>query len=360
MTNNRIDALTGIRGIAALWVLLHHLVSQYPLQNKLPIWVEHIAEKGWLGVDLFFILSGFVIAYVHHNDFVSQVSISKTRQFMVKRIARIYPVHLLTTVSLIPIYFGAKWAFGYHSPVDAFSLQKLLYSLSLTNGFGFHDSLGWNAPSWSVSSEFLAYLTFPFLATLLLRKQLSVLSCFILIAIIFTITTSIGWLSTDNNGYIAGWEWVALRVLSEFIFGMLIFQLYRLNLKAHFGTLAILASAIIIYMSIVNAHSRWDWVMILSFGLLIYALSNSEHLISKFLSGGKMKYLGEISYSIYLCHGVVFMVFNSALPKLLPNEGGLMLLLPITIYIVSTLLVAHFMYKLVEIPAQAYLKKKWL
>jgi len=360
MTKNRIDALTGIRGIAALWVLLHHLVSQYPLQGKLPVLVEHIAEKGWLGVDLFFILSGFVIAYVHHKDFATQVTGNTMKQFMVKRIARIYPVHLLTTLSLVPIYFGAKWAFGYDSPVNAFSLEKLLYSVSLTNGFGFHDSLGWNAPSWSVSSEFLAYLAFPFLAALLLRKQLSALLCFALIAVIFIITTSIGWVLTDKNSYIAGWEWVSVRVLSEFIFGMLIFQLYRLNFKAPFWLFAILSALVIVYMSVINAHSRWDWVMVLTFGVLIYSLTNSEHGVSRFLASANMKYLGEISYSIYLCHGVVFMVFNSALPKLLPSGEGLFLLIPILIYVVLTLIVAHFMYKLVEIPAQAYLKKRLL
>ena len=102
----------------------------------------------------------------------------------------------------------------------------------------------------------------------------------------------------------------------------------------------------------------------IGFGMLVFF---SFSINRKLYSTRILKYpiqlicfIGINSYSIYLCHGVVFMVFNSALPKLLPNKGGLMLLLPITIYIVSTLLVAHFMYKLVEIPAQAYLKKKWL
>jgi peptidoglycan/LPS O-acetylase OafA/YrhL len=149
-----------------------------------------------------------------------------------------------------------------------------------------------------------------------------------------------------------------MRVLSEFIFGMLIFQLYRLNFKAPFWLFAIVSALIIVYMSVINTHSRWDWVMVLTFGVLIYALTNSEHGVSRFLASANMKYLGEISYSIYLCHGVVFMVFNSALPKLLPSGEGIFLLIPVLIYVVVTLIVAHYMYKLVEIPAQAYLKKR--
>ena len=360
MNQSRIDALTGIRGIAALWVLVHHLVTQYPLQDKLPVFVTHIAEKGWLGVDLFFILSGFVIAFVHNKDFKTHIDIHTVKNFLIKRIARIYPVHLVTTLSLIPIYLAAKWSFGYSSPIDAFSLNKLLYSLTLTNGFGFQDSIGWNAPSWSVSSEFLAYLTFPFLAALFLQKQLSIKASLGWIILIFIVTTSIGWFQTDKARYIAGWQWVSLRVLSEFMFGIFIFQIYRLNLKAPFSVLAFISSVIIITMSVTNTESHWDWIMILSFGLLIYSLTNTQHNISRFLSKNKMIYLGEISYSIYLCHGIIFMILNSAFKKTIPDNNGFMLVFSLCIYIITPIIIAHFMYKYVELPAQSYLKKKFL
>ena len=312
-----------------------------------------IAKKGWLGVDLFFILSGFIISYVHHKDFTTHISDHNFKQFMIRRIARIYPVHLLTTLALIPIFLIAKWVFNYSSGVNAFSIEKLIYSLTLTNGFGFSDSLGWNTPSWSISSEFLAYTAFPFLAILLLRKQFSAIKCLALITTIFFITTVIGWTITDQQSYIAGWGWTPVRVLSEFMFGMLLFQLYRLNLAAPNSLLAIMATSIIIAMSIINSDSRWDFLMILSFGLLIYALTDPNHLLSKFLGSNKMRYLGKISYSIYLCHGVVFMVLNNVLPKLLPHIS---ILLASCVYVVTTLIIAHLTYYFVEVPAQSWLK----
>ncbi len=360
MNQIRIDALTGIRGIAALWVLVHHLVTQYPLQDKLPVVVTHIAGKGWLGVDLFFILSGFVIAFVHNKDFKTRIENHTVKNFLIKRIVRIYPVHLATTLSLIPIYFAAKWSFGYSSPIDAFSLNKLLYSLTLTNGFGFQDSLGWNVPSWSISSEFLAYLTFPFLAALFLRRQLSFIVSLGGITLIFIVTTSIGWFQTDKATYIVGWQWVSLRVLSEFMFGIFIFQIYRLNLRAPFSVLALISLVIIITMSVTNTESRWDWVMILSFGLLIYALTNTQHYISRFLSKNKMIYLGEISYSIYLCHGIIFMILNTAFKKTIPDNNELLFVFSLCIYIITPIIIAHYMYKYIEIPAQSYLKSKFL
>ena len=137
-------------------------------------------------------------------------------------VLRIYPVHLVTTLALVPIFLLASTLFNYHSPADAFSLSKLLFSISLTNGFGLENSVGWNAPSWSVSSEFFAYLCFPFLAALLFRASLSMLQCFAIMAAVFALTISLGWGLTDRQSYFAGWQFVLLRVLSEFLVGMLI------------------------------------------------------------------------------------------------------------------------------------------
>ena len=163
MNRRQIKALTVLRGFAALWVLLHHIVNQYPLKGALPDWVEYVAMKGWLGVDLFFILSGFVISYVHQNDFREGITPAGWKRFMVLRFSRVYPVHVALTVALIPIYLIASNFFHYQSPADAFTLSKLFYSLSLTNGLGIPNSIGWNSPSWSVGSEAFVYLLFPFL-----------------------------------------------------------------------------------------------------------------------------------------------------------------------------------------------------
>lgn len=360
MDNKRIDSLTGIRGIAALWVLFHHLVTQYPLQGKLPHWVLNIADKGWLGVDLFFVLSGFVIAYVHHKDFALGVTRPSWQRFMLLRIARVYPVHLFTTLALVPIVLAAQALFDYQSFVDAFSSTKMLFSLTLTNGIGIPDSLGWNAPSWSVSSEFFAYLCFPLLALFLFKRQLALVECLLIILALFSFTVALGWGVSGFESYFAGWQWVGLRVISEFTFGMVLFQLYRLKLNLRFDFLATLAVVIIVVMSVVNTHSRWDWVMILAFGLLVYVLAQPSNWVSRGLSRRLAVYLGEVSYSIYLCHGVVFMVLNQVLQKLMPDVSGVELMVPIVVYLVVTLVVAYCTYRWVEVPAQRWIKSRFI
>lgn len=154
-----IGALTGIRGFAALWVVLHHALSAYPFLSNHFI-ITNFLQKGWLGVDLFFILSGFVISFVHQYEFTT-LRFYRFKIFLLLRLSRIYPAHLIMLLSLIPIVCIAQFLFHYHSPIDQFSLSKFFYSLFVLNGWGFSASDGWNVPSWSVSSEWFAYLCFP-------------------------------------------------------------------------------------------------------------------------------------------------------------------------------------------------------
>ena len=98
--------------------------------------------------------------------------------------------------------------------------------------------------------------------------------------------------------------------------------------------------------------------MIMAFGLLLFSLTDNNHFASRWLSGSVAVYLGKISYSVYLCHGVVFMVLNSAFGRLLPDWSGVALSVPIAAYIGVSILAAHITYTFIEVPAQAWLKQR--
>ena len=154
----QIGALTGIRGLAAIWVALLHASSYVLLDNALSSSVVNIIKRGWLGVDLFFVLSGFVISYVHQSDF-ARLGVKEYARFLKLRLARIYPAHLVSTLLLIPMVLGAMFFSPYHfsdEVQESYSVEKLGYSLALLNGWGFPNSIGWNIPSWSVGSEWCA------------------------------------------------------------------------------------------------------------------------------------------------------------------------------------------------------------
>lgn len=365
MAKQHISALTGIRGFAALWVMVHHLVLQYPLKGQSYPWLEQLAERGWLGVDLFFILSGFVISYAHQDDFKQGISFTDWKRFMFLRLIRIYPVHFATTMLLIPVALGAVYLFEYTSPVDAFSLSKLVHSLTLTNGLGIPDSVGWNAPSWSVGSEAFAYLVFPWFTLLLLgRNQPTYINLTLITAILVT-TTYIGWDLSDGKRYFGNWPTTLLRISSEFIIGCLLFNICQKTTAKFATTCSIIGAVMIGSLIVVEIPNRWDVLYLIAFALLIYGVSSDEGPVSKLLGTDRCIYLGEISYSVYLCHGIVFMILNQIFSKLittsiLASYGTIALITSTLMFILSTWLVSHLMYHLVERRARSYLKHRFL
>lgn len=100
-------SLTGIRGVAALWVMLFHIGQGIPGYSLLP-WLtgSSFIENGFRGVDLFFILSGFIMMHVHAQDFT--VFCRRTLwDFMIMRCIRIYPVHLVVLLSILAVVIAS-------------------------------------------------------------------------------------------------------------------------------------------------------------------------------------------------------------------------------------------------------------
>lgn len=360
MSRKHIKSLTGIRGFAALWVFLHHITTQYPFENSLPAWLKSFADKGWLGVDLFFVLSGFIISYVHQNDFNKGITYDSCKRFIILRFARVYPVHFATTIALIPIYLLSVQFFNYYSPVDAFSIPKLLYSLSLTNGLGITNSVGWNSPSWSVGSEAFAYLLFPILTFFILRYRISIITNFIACIIIFAITTTIGWHLSDGQRYFSSWEMNLLRITSEFLIGCFLFNIFKQDIKLKLWILADISFIGIMILTIFNIPSCYDMLFIIAFGCLILGLSEDKGLLANILQKKSSIYLGEISYSIYLCHGIVFMVLNALLQKILDVNIVWHYVIAAFLYVLVTWASSHIVYSYIEVKARNYLKEKLL
>jgi peptidoglycan/LPS O-acetylase OafA/YrhL len=156
--------LTGIRGVAAVWVFIYHFREYYfglfPQLRKF----DFILSNGHFGVDLFFCLSGFILGYVYFNE-LSNPSINsraaKVKSYFLKRFARVYPLYFLTSCIAGIFYFaGVKFGhvFNNESPSN-FSLISVI-----SNFIGIQTWVGYpslNGPAWSVSAELFAYLYFP-------------------------------------------------------------------------------------------------------------------------------------------------------------------------------------------------------
>ncbi len=156
-TRQEISDLTCCRGLFAAWVFIYHvnLHAQFSLGPA-----ARLIQRGYLGVDGFFVLSGLILARVHPE--LSR-STATARRFWGKRLARVYPVHLAIIVLLSVLLLAGLSAGIAPQDPTRFTLGSLIENLLLIQGWGLGDGWSWNYPSWSVSTEWAGYLLFPFL-----------------------------------------------------------------------------------------------------------------------------------------------------------------------------------------------------
>lgn len=164
-----IGALTGIRFVAAAWVVLFHI----QLFNDGAFGpLEPFVRQGDLGVDLFFLLSGFVLAHNYLDHLGPSPSIPDAGRFLWARLSRIWPLYMVAILlggALLAIRQGA---FG-TTPKVPLTLGKFLEQVVMIQQWRAYDVpySSWTGPAWSISAEWLAYLCFPVLAILVWRLQ---------------------------------------------------------------------------------------------------------------------------------------------------------------------------------------------
>lgn len=367
-----IKSLTSLRGIAALVVVVHHF-SYYGLPktgSTLSVYSDFFLN-GYLWVDFFFILSGFIMTHVYAEDFYLKVSLNHYRAYLFSRFARIYPLHifiisLFSGLEIIKLFLLNTSAF-----TGKFNLTALFANIFLLQAFDLKcppllwcDTY-WNEPAWSISVEFLIYCIFPFLLLFLLRNNIKndlVIYIFTLLAILLLITFTRGNLDT-----IIGIPSIA-RCGLECILGIITYKVYRRgNYKKYFNLnlLAIIAITwIILIMHYYWHHFRnlHDWLILPAFSLLILAVSiNNNGVISKILNSQLMLYIGTISYSIYMVHWFFqellkffwFYKFHDAFGKGFTEYQALTSL---GVFFMIILLAASLTYRFVEVPTRNFLK----
>jgi len=296
-----IAPLTGIRGFAALWVVLFHArgtVSEIPALR----WIEPVVWWGYLGVDLFTFLSGFIISYMY-CDVLSGSSKREIGRFLWIRLARIYPLHLFVLGLLIT---AVVWQQGLGMVKSLPFDKSLWFQVLLINGWGFESRWLWNAPSWTVSSEWFCYLCFPIVVPLLVRVERGWIAMVLAAATFAATAAALIWLGMPK--FEAFLDYGLVRIGGEFLAGCWLYRAYR----AGFGRgwpwgwvgLACLAGALVSSTTVPPVSAGL-------LGIVVYALSQNQQPI-RWLFGNRVSvYLGEISYSIYLLHwGVLTMTLT--------------------------------------------------
>jgi len=298
---NEIRALTGLRGIAALVVFLAHTrdtLQTRGLSLPVPDLIQRLFLSSGRQVDIFFVLSGFILALIYRDWFSGSLTRKSYVKFQQRRFARIYPLHafMLILVILFVIAAGVLHANTVNG-LDRFDYSTLPAYFLLVQAWGFlgPDPGQWNPPSWSISIEALAYLVFPVFIWLTARFAKSRPWT------LFVLLTVCGFLLNASTHWgLAGYSGIA-RGLSEFALGCATANFYggfvARWLQSTVGGMVALAGLLLCFALTPDT----GFVIGLFTAPLLLALC-ADNPVSGLFGNRIVYFLGEISFSIYLGH----------------------------------------------------------
>lgn len=281
---NHIKALDGWRGICAILVVLFHFAANSHFYDL------GIIRNASLFVDFFFVLSGFVMAGNYQHKLVGGMPVSK---FMWLRFARLYPLHVfvlglfVVTELFFMNYVTEFSSIGRQAFDGQYSIPALFANIFMLQGLGVYDHLTWNGPSWSISTEFFAYVLLAlFFRSRIIFVLLIAASPFLLLEIV-----------QEGSRF-----WFVVRCMAGFSGGVLTYELYqRIKIGANTIVEIIAVLAIVIMVSFVpNPYSYM--LAPFAFSLAVYVFAHEAGFISKQLATKPMQFLGKISFSVYLLH----------------------------------------------------------
>lgn len=351
-----IKPLTSLRFFFALIVFLSHLEWVPAIDASFTGLYENVFSQGYLGVSFFFILSGFILTH-NYKTRLLQKEIS-FRQFWINRIARIYPLHLITLIFSLIFFLPDLFREPY------FWLKNFASHLFLVQSFVPSEKVyfGFNAVSWSISNELFYYFIFPVLLYVLYKVPKSIYLFFL-----FFIFIAISINFTPKTFHIFIFSVNPLIRIADFILGIILYKFFELKIfsgnlrRRHLATF-LEVCAISLFLLFFLFHQRvpiayrfaiYYWIPMAA---LIYVFAHSGGFFSRILSTRILIVLGEISFSFYMSHGLLMRSIK-AVERRIDYSPNIYLLLIIIFFI--TLIVSFISYHFLELPANRRIRH-WL
>lgn len=370
---NKIDELESIRGLAALIVVMYHIPSWNAFFHHIPL-----IRGGGIMVDLFFVLSGFVIYTAYGNKLTTGTEFFR---FQFLRFGRLYPVHLLfllVALAIETLKYVLQTYYGIESHTKAPFVENnfaaFVREIFLVKAFWPNETaMSFNSPAWSISAEFYTYILFALVVLFFSRLKIVIFAAIAAVSIYILFA-----LNPENYNFM-------LRCWAGFFVGCLTayaLQQNKTTIRKHVSSMDIwswmsiwaIPLTMVILVWIASTASGYSgsalWVYPVS-GLLIAAITLSpENTFKQVLSHRWLVWLGTVSYSLYMSHGAVlwgyqqvirvlfhrpeFMVNQISTPQFSPFEATIL----IVVFLAISLLVSQATYQLVEKPFREASRRK--
>ncbi|MBU3031671.1 acyltransferase family protein [Paracoccus marinaquae] len=349
----QLDLLTAIRFFAAAWVFFFHFWSWVGLPDT-GLWA--LAGSGARGVDLFFVLSGFVIYHVYGGRETGGGFDFGT--YMWRRFARVYPMHLVMLLVWL-VFLLAVARLGYQAD-RAPTLRDGIASLLMIHSWRVTDGLILNGVSWSISAEMSAYLAFGLLMVISPRRP-----GWVFWTVVLVVSGVVAHLVARADGY-AGfmhptWDLGVLRIFPAFALGVLTRMLAE---RVGPRPAALIGAVAMVAFLVVARNPNADYALLPIFaGLILAAARLSPTLGQSSLVGrrvtGVLVYLGEISYSTYLVHSLILIVYSNLGPRFPAYWEALPLTVHSLVCFALVILASAISYHMVELPGRSWLNGIW-
>lgn len=345
--DSKILALESLRGLAAFLVFLHHIPAWEPAIQSLPV-----LRNAQLMVDLFFVLSGYVI-YRSYGERIRGAGDIARFQFL--RFGRLYPVHLLVMLGfglaelskyLVEQRLGAQFGRPAFEHLTALNVAA---NLTLTQSLGlFPDLPAINGPSWSVSTEFYTYLLFAFVALCPRPAKIGAFAALAAAAIACLALVDAQTLVRHGN---------LLRCIAGFFLGCLTAlgseRMSRAGLRVPGWTLGLMLALVVALLCFQPTEEKISLaIQPLSVGLILATVHGARGPLLALLNSAPLVMLGTLSYSVYMCHYLILWSVDNVLQHVL-RTGPLGTGAALGAYaatIALTLGVSALVYRLIEQP----------
>ena len=340
----RYVAIDGLRFLAAMGVVAHHYVV---LSGDASL--DSLLSKNYLFVDFFFAISGFVIFHTYADK---MTSLSAYVDFLKNRIARVYPLHLLTLVlfALLSVtLWRAKADRGFVDPA------AFMPNLLLIHAWGVTKATSFNYPSWSISAEWFAYLLFP--AVVWLVRRGGARAAIVVALLIVAELEFAAWRGAIEPWTTLTYHYGALRVLPTFLAGAALarsIDTIELRIKNFAPAWALFAGSFLAMM----AGEDYRLIVLMLLGCLAATAIAERDGARGVLTRPAMAGLGDLSYAIYMIHPLMGMaLIGVGGVRILHLSGAPLVAWCVFCAIVPNLVVAWLVYHRFESPARRFVRK---
>lgn len=286
------------RLFAAVGVMTFHFLRYAPADYR---WAEESLHRLLPVMDMFFMISGFLIM-LHHGESVLSGA-GSFRRFIVRRFARIYPLYLATLLFFVALGIAVNLGYLTSGWVDRFNFAYLPHNILLIQSWGLVEHLSFNYVAWTLSSEWFCYLMFPLIVVVFRWLGPGGLVALASIAVLLLEAFSAaGWV--PEGSWLKSNSWAAFRAFADFTVGALIAKVAmtaRWPLRSHLLAWTIFFTALVVmYLKVSDYLS----LALLAAAVFLAALAERNNpAAANFLK--PLHPLGQVAFGIYLIHPVV-------------------------------------------------------